>query len=117
MHVKGEECLVSRDVYMAIGYEEENGTKAIRNLVPSKYKLHFGDVKPSLNQQEDILPLQKDIVLLKEPGLYCFLLRCKRDEAEPFMEWVVETVLPREVPKLASAIEEKDAVIVLMNDG
>ena len=27
------------------------------------------------------------------------------------MEWVVETVLPQEVQKLASVIEEKDAVI------
>ena len=25
VHVNGEECLVSRDVYKAIGYEEENG--------------------------------------------------------------------------------------------
>ena len=32
VHVNGEECLVSRDVYMAIGYEEENGKKAIQNL-------------------------------------------------------------------------------------
>ena len=32
------------------------------------------------------------------------------------MEWVVETVLSREVRKLASTIEGKDAVIVLMND-
>ena len=31
------------------------------------------------------------------------------------MEWVVETILPQEVLKLASTIEEKDAVIVLMN--
>ena len=31
LHVNGEECLVSRDVYMAIGYEEENGKKAIQN--------------------------------------------------------------------------------------
>ena len=45
--------------------------------------------------------------MLKEPGLYCFLLRCKRDEAEPFMEWYVETVLQREVRKLASVIEGK----------
>ena len=97
VHVKGEECLVSREVYMAIGYEEENGKKAIQNLVPSKYKLHFGDVKPSLNQGEDIFPLHKDTVLLKQPGLCCFLLRCKRDEAKPFMEWAMETVLPREV--------------------
>ena len=32
------------------------------------------------------------------------------------MELIVEIVLPREVKKLASTIEEKDAVIVLMND-
>ena len=54
------------------------------------------------------LHLHLDIVLLKEPGIYCFLLRCKRDEARPFMEWVVKTVLTREVQKLASVIEEKD---------
>ena len=32
------------------------------------------------------------------------------------MEQVVETVLPREVRKLASTIKKKDAVIALMND-
>ena len=116
LDVNGEESLVSRDVYMAIGYEEENGKKATQNLVPRKYKLRFGDVKPSLSQGEDIFPLQKDTVLLKEPRLYCFLLRCKRDEAELFMEWVVETVLPREVRKLTSAIEEKDAALALLTD-
>ena len=31
VHVHGEECLISRDVYIAIGYEEENGKKAIQN--------------------------------------------------------------------------------------
>ena len=51
---------------------------------------------------------QPNTMLLKEPRFYCLLLRCKRDEAEPFMEWVVETVLPRQVRKLASVIEEKD---------
>ena len=116
VHVKGEECLVSRDVYMAIGYEKENGKTAIQNLVPSKYKLRFGDVKPSLNQEEDIFPLQNDAVLLKEPGLYRFLLRCKRDEVEPFMECAVETGLPREVRELASAIEEKDAALALLTE-
>ena len=111
VHINGEECLVSRDVYKAIGYKEENGKKTIKNLVPNKYKLRFGDVNYSLNQREDIFLLHKDTVLLKEPGLYYFLLRCMRDEAEPFMEWVVEKVLPREVRKLASVIEEKEAVI------
>ena len=36
VHVNGEECLVSRDVYRAIGCEEENGKKTIQNLVPGK---------------------------------------------------------------------------------
>ena len=92
VHVSGEECLVSRDVYKAIGCEDENGKKVIQNLVSNKYKLRFGDVNSSLNQRKDIFPLHKDTVLIKEPGLYCFLLRCKRDEAKLFMEWVVETV-------------------------
>ena len=86
VQVNGEKCLVSRDVYKATGYEEENGEKAIQNLVSKNYKLRFGDVNPSLNQWEDIFPQHKDTALLKEPGLYCFLLRCKRDEAQPFME-------------------------------
>ena len=94
MYVNGEECLVSRDVYKAIGYEEENGKKAIQNLVPKKYKLHFGGVYPSLNKHEDTFLLHKDTALLKEPGLYCFLLSCKRDEAKPLMKWVAEIVLP-----------------------
>ena len=100
-HVKGEECLVARDVYIAIGYKEENSKRAIQNLVLNKPKLRFGDVKPSLNQREDIFLLQKDTVLLEEPRLYCFLLTCRRNETEPFMECAVETVLPPEVPKLA----------------
>ena len=36
--------------------------------------------------------------------------------ADPFMEWTVETVLPREVWKLASAIEEKDAELAQRDD-
>ena len=39
VHVKGEECLISRDVYEAIGYQEENGQKAMQRLVPEKYKI------------------------------------------------------------------------------
>ena len=33
---QGRRCLLSRDVYKAIGYDEENGKKAIQNLVPNK---------------------------------------------------------------------------------
>ena len=59
---------------------------------------------------------QPNTMLLKEPGLYYFHLRCKKPKAGPFMEWVAETVLPREVQKLASAVEEKDATIAIMNN-
>ena len=39
VHVKGEECLVARDAYEAIAYEEKNRKKVIQNLVPYKDKL------------------------------------------------------------------------------
>ena len=85
VHVKGQECLVSRDAYKAIGYEEKNGKKTIQNLLPNKYKLRLGDAWFSLYRREDIFPLHKDTVLLKDPGFYSFLLRRKRAEAESFM--------------------------------
>ena len=89
----------------AVAHHFLNYLAVARNLVPKKYKLRFGDVNPSLNQREDIFPLHRDTALLKYPSLYCFLLRCKKPKAEPLMEWVVETVLSREVRKLASATE------------
>ena len=108
--------LVSKDVYESIGYEKEDEVKVIQRLVPKKYKIQFGNTQADLEGVDNCVHTQPNIILLKEPGLYCFLLRCKRDEAEPFIEWVVETVLPREDRKLASTIEEKDAVVALMND-
>ena len=36
--------------------------------------------------------------------------------AESFMVLAMQTVLPREVRKLASVIEEKNAVLALLND-
>ena len=59
VHVNGEDCLVSRGVYMAIGLNEENGKKSIENFVPKEYKLRFGGVNPSLNQWEDTFLLHK----------------------------------------------------------
>ena len=97
------ECLSASDVYKAVGYNKENGVKAIKSLVPKKYKLRFGDINFSHKKVEEIFHPHPDTVLLKEPGLYSFLLRCKRSEAEPFLEWVVEEILPREVQKLKAS--------------
>ena len=117
MHVQGiGECLVAGDVWRAVGYNRENGKKQMQRLVPEKYKLRLGDVLPELEKGDNIVPLHPDSVLLKEAGLYCFLLRCGRPEAEPFMEWVCEEVLPREIRKLAAEIEEKDTQLALLND-
>ena len=83
VYVKGTgQCLVSKDVYEAIGYGKEDGLKAIQRLVSEKYKIQFGNAQVDLREVVD----HPNTMLLKEPGLYCFLMRCKRDEAEPFIE-------------------------------
>jgi len=48
---------VARDVYATVGYDEENGKKAIQSFVPEKYKLRLSDVKLSLKQGEEFFPL------------------------------------------------------------
>ena len=71
--------------------------KELQRLVPDKYKMRLRDVNIDIDKVDKSVPLHTDTVLLIEPGVYCFLLRCNKAEAEPFMDWVVETVLPREV--------------------
>ena len=110
------ECLVACDVYKAMGYGRKAGVKVIQRLVPEKYRMRLGDVDAVLKGVDKSVHPQPDTVLMKELGLYCFLLRCKKVEAEPFMDWVVETVLPREVRKLAGIIEEKESEISLLNN-
>ena len=69
--------------------------------------MRLGDAKSELTEEVDIDLLHPDMVLLGEPELYCFLLRCKKIRAEQFMEWVAESVLPPEVRKLISVIEKR----------
>ena len=124
VHVKGTgECLVASDVWRAIGYDRKAGVQAIQRLVPEKYKMRLGDACVDLEGVLRSEYTQPNTVLLKEPGLYCFLLRCGKPEAEPFMEWACEEVLPREVRKLAGEIDEerhkvqeKDMQLALLND-
>ena len=90
------ECLVAIDVSRAIGYvDDNNGRRAIKRHVPQKFTMRFEDVKDIVERHGRLDVPQNDAILLKEPGLYCFLLRCKISGVEPFMEWVVETVLPQ----------------------
>ena len=118
-YVNGEPLLMAKDVCLAIGYSKKAIHHAIEAHVPSKYKLRFSDIKGTVDLT---IPsnVQPEQILLKEPGLYCLLLRSKKDEAEPFMDWVAETVLPREVRKLneehQAVIEDKDNALTLLND-
>ena len=88
-------CLISQDVYTAVGFNIENGAETIQRLVPGKYRMRLGDAVIDMKEVDKNVHLHPDTVLLKEPDLYCFLLRCKMDEAEPFMEWVVESFTAR----------------------
>ena len=89
------ECLVGLDVSRAIGYvDDNNGRTGIKRHVPQKYMMRFEDVKDIVERHIRSDVPQDDAILLKESGLYCFLLRCKMPGAKLFMEWVVETVLP-----------------------
>ena len=107
IYIHGEgQCIVASDVYKVVGYSREAGVQAIQRLVPRKYRMRLGDVKIDLQGVLKSEYLHPDSVLLKETGVYCFLLRCNKTEAEPFMDWVVETVLPREVRKLSQKLEE-----------
>ena len=110
VHIKNVgQCFVGIDVSRAAGYnDDDNARSAVRTHVPGRYRMRLGDAQNILRTEVDTDLLRTYIVLLKEPGLYCFLLRCKKSRTKPFMEWVVETVLPREVQKLALVIEGKD---------
>ena len=79
-HIKNVgQRFVGIDVSKAVGYnDDDNARRAVRTHVPGKYRICLGDAQNILRKEvdTDLLP-REDIVLLKEPGLYCFLLRCK----------------------------------------
>ena len=58
---------------------------AARTHVPGKYRMRLGDAQNISRREVDIDLPKEDTVLLKEPGLYWFLLCRKRRKAEPFM--------------------------------
>ncbi len=94
-------------------FEENSDTK--RRATDTTI-MRYKDVKTELNCQVRAHLPQDDQVLLTEAGLNCFLLRCKMEKADPFMEWVCEEVVPREVRKPAAEIEEKESQLALLND-
>ena len=88
VHIKNVgQCFVGIDVSKAAGYnDDDNARRVVRTYVPGKYRKHLGDAQNILRKEVDIDLPKEDTVLLKEPGHYCFLLRCKKPNAKPFME-------------------------------
>ena len=108
---------VGIDLSKAVSYnDDDNARRVVRTLVLGKYRMRLGDVQNILWKEVDVDLSKEDTVLFKEPGLYWFLFRWKKPKPELFIEWVVETVLPRVVRKLTSAIEEKDSALTLLTD-
>ena len=105
-----------KDIALYLGYQ--NTTEAIREHVDDKYKISFGNLMSSVNKSETLL-LQgndKNIVYIKEAGLYQLVFSSKKQEAKAFTEWVVEDVIPsiRKTGKYSIAI--LDNQISLMNE-
>ena len=75
-----------------VGYSRENGIKTMQQLVPEKYIMQLEDAVIDMKELDKNVHFYSDTGLLKKPDLYFFSLRWERDEAGPFIEWVVETV-------------------------
>ena len=56
--------IVSKDVYEAIGYEKEDGVKAIQWLVPERYNIQFGDAQADLEGVDNSVHIQPNTLLL-----------------------------------------------------
>ena len=80
VHIKNvSQCSES----MAVGYnDDDNARRAVRTHFPWKYRMPLGDAQNILKKEVDVdLLLREDIVFLKEPDLYCLLLRRKKPKA------------------------------------
>ena len=77
MHVSGMgECLAGIDMSRAIGYtDDNNGRRTIKRHVPQKYVMRFKYAKDTVERHVQSDVLKDDIILLKEPGIYCFSLK------------------------------------------
>ena len=67
------QCLISQDVYTAMGYEKENGIITMQRLVPEKYKIRLGNAMIDMKGVGKDIHYHPDTVSLKEPDLYCLL--------------------------------------------
>ena len=58
-----DQCLVSKDLYEATGFEKEDEAKAIQRLVPEKYKTRFGDAQIDFEGVDNSLHTQPNTCL------------------------------------------------------
>ena len=73
------QCFVGIDVSKAVGYDKENGVKAMQGLVPGKYKMRLGDAM--IDMKGLGIHLQPNTILLTEHCLKLFLMHCRKPKA------------------------------------
>lgn len=81
---------VANDVAKALGYADPRST--IRDKVSPKNKKLVEFTKVGAGNSNT--PLEVQIYVLNEPGIYQLIFSSKLDSAERFQDWVFEEVLP-----------------------
>ncbi len=79
----GEPLFVGKDVAIALGYKEP--AKAVRELVPDKFK--------GVSEMDTPGGRQK-VIVITEAGLYKLVFASKLPKAVEFSDWVCEKVVP-----------------------
>lgn len=95
----GEPWFVANDICAALGYS--NPWDAIRK--------HVEDIDKGLAIR-DTLGGRQELTVVNESGLYCLILRSKKDEAREFARWVTHELIPAARKGLVltmAAIEER----------
>lgn len=87
LSVNGNAWFVGRDAAAALGHA--NPARAVRDHVPAVHRGVTESVTP-----HDLHGLDRQTVLISEPGLYRLIMRSNTADAERFQEWVTAEVLP-----------------------
>ena len=89
-----EPWFCGKDVAKILEYKRP--TKAIQDHVKSKYKIKFNELyeNSGVLNQDPLNKYEKNMIYIKEAGLYALVMKSGMEEAENFQDWVLEEVLP-----------------------
>lgn len=94
---------VANDVATVLGYADPKST--IRDVVDNDYKTLVN--KSEIDGGKSTTPLDSQITVLLEPGIYQLIFGSKLESAKKFQRWVFEDVLPSIRQSGQYSIEQK----------